>query len=69
MLLGNFEKVQDAKLELLRQAVALGIYQAENNMFSEKSILDLIDDEGVLETRHCEQSQTAWQSRKIKKIL
>ncbi|QQV74643.1 hypothetical protein H6P87_00179 [Rickettsia tillamookensis] len=35
------------KLELLQKAVSIGIYQAENNIFSEKSILDLIDDEKI----------------------
>jgi antitoxin ParD1/3/4 len=44
-LLDKFEKAQDIKLELLQQAVNIGIFQAENNIFSEKSILDLIDDE------------------------
>ncbi|ABE05247.1 hypothetical protein A3306_00740 [Rickettsia bellii] len=44
-LLDKFEKAQSVKLELLRQAVGVGIYQAKNNIFSEKSILDLIDDE------------------------
>ena len=36
---------EDAKLTILRQAVGVGVYQAKNNIFSEKSILDLIDDE------------------------
>ncbi|KJV81468.1 type II toxin-antitoxin system ParD family antitoxin [Rickettsia hoogstraalii] len=44
-LLDKFEKAQSIKLDLLRQAVGVGIYQAENNIFSEKSILDLMDDE------------------------
>ena len=44
-LLDKFEKAQSIKLDLLRQAVGVGIYQAENNIFSEKSILDLIDGE------------------------
>lgn len=45
MLLDKFEKAQSIKLDLLRQAVGVGIYQAEDNIFSEKSILDLIDGE------------------------
>ncbi len=43
MLLDKFE--ENIKLRLLRDAVSIGIYQAKNNIFSEKSILDLIDDE------------------------
>ncbi|AAY62011.1 hypothetical protein RFEPED_1232 [Rickettsia felis str. Pedreira] len=45
MLLDKFEEAENIKLRLLRNAVGVGIYQAENNIFSEKSILDLIDDE------------------------
>lgn len=44
-LVDKFEKAQDIKLDLLRQAVSIGMHQAKNSIFSEKSILDLIDDE------------------------
>lgn len=39
------------KLMILKQAIEIGIHQVENNIFSEKSILDLIEDDKIF-TNH-----------------
>ncbi|MGU9986425.1 MULTISPECIES: hypothetical protein [unclassified Rickettsia] len=36
---------ENARLIILREAVRVGIHHAENDIFSKKLILDLIDDE------------------------
>jgi hypothetical protein len=41
----NTENLQNSKLEALRQAVDIGIRQAERGEFSSKSILDIANEE------------------------
>jgi antitoxin ParD1/3/4 len=44
-LMHNTENLQNSKLEALRQAVDIGIMQAERGEFSSKSILDIANEE------------------------